>query len=187
MTWQGICKNCGAIASLEEHILIPDKPKASPSQKSIIRRSKNSERNIAKKMVAIDGPDLNYKGIASSTGRIGHVTALRADAISANYLTENKNRKIPTWMAAAWLLIQQRSIDFGKYALLHIEPPNTPKDFPLNGQKYKMSTLHIITQDRHQQLIEEEKVIQALNETFTPDKTDAQLLYEIRELLGQHK
>jgi len=127
-----------------------------------MRRSKNSERNIAKKMVAVDGPDPQYAKIASSTGRIGHITNIRADAISRTYLTENKNRALPSWLVNAWLLINQRAEDFGKNALLHLDPPNMPKEFPLNGVIRKLDTMAVITQARHEELIIKEKRLEEL-------------------------
>ena len=162
--WQGICPSCGKGGTLQEFLLVPVKPvrNAAPSQRSLMRRSKNSERNIAKKMVAVDGPDPQYAKIASSTGRIGHITNIRADAISRTYLTENKNRALPSWLVNAWLLINQRAEDFGKNALLHLDPPNMPKEFPLNGVIRKLDTMAVITQARHEELIIKEKRLEEL-------------------------
>jgi hypothetical protein len=162
IAWSGICKNCGSIGVIEEHILIPPKPKATLTQRGIMSRSKRTERKAARRMVEIDGPDPNFQKIASSTGRVGHITNLQFDAVSKNYATEIKNRKIPTWMVKAWIQIQQRAIDFNKNALLYMEPPNMPKTFPLNGQNHKSSDLVIITQARHEELILAEKELNAI-------------------------
>lgn len=161
--WAGTCyKGCNFSGTLEEVILIPGKPKSNggtTEAKRLRRRAKDSERGIAKRMLAIDGADPNFRNIASSTGRIGHITGMRIDAISQHYVTENKNRKMPTWAIAAWLLINQRAVDFNKNALLHIDPPNMPKTFPSQGGTKKLDTMAIITQTRHEELIQNEKVL----------------------------
>jgi len=110
-------------------------------------------------MSRIDGPDPSYAKIASSTGRIGHITGIRVDAISRTYVTENKNRKLPGWFIDAWLLINQRAKDFNKNALLHIEPPNMPREMHINGQLEKLDTMAVITQTRHEDLIRAEKAL----------------------------
>jgi hypothetical protein len=164
LKWEGSCRNCGEVDTLQEIILVPTSPKSTgtDSARKLRRRAKDSERGIAKRMVTVDGPDPAFAKIASSTGRIGHITGIRVDAISRSYVTENKNRKIPTWMADAWLLINQRAMDFNKNALLHVEPPNMPKEFPLNGTRHKLDTMAIITQTRHEELIRYEKAIQGI-------------------------
>lgn len=161
--WEGSCRKCKNAATLVEFELIPAKPRASPTQRSLMRRSKKSERDIARTMVQVDGPDPLYEKIASSTGRIGHITNIRVDAISKHYVTENKNRVLPKWLIDAWLLIQQRAIDFGKWPLLHLDPPNAPRDFVLNGKKEPMSSLCIITQSRHSDLIQKERELEELH------------------------
>jgi len=164
LKWEGKCRGCGAIGSLEEVILIAQQPKPKPTQttRQLQRRSKRSEREIARRMQDVDGPDPMYKNIASSTGRIGFITGMQVDAVSANYFTENKNRKIPVWLATAWLVINQKAADAGKHALLHVEPPNVPKDFLINGVRQKLGTLAIITQSRHEDLIRNEKALRIL-------------------------
>lgn len=138
----------------------PAKPKAALAQRALNRRAKTSERNIARKMVEIDGPDPNFEKITTSTGRVGQLTHLQFDAISKSYVTENKNRVLPLWLVKAWIQIQQRALDFHKAALLHIEPPNMEKNFPLNGERHKTSNMHIITEERHRELIEKEKELE---------------------------
>ena len=157
--WEGICRNCGGINTLQEIVLIPtkDKPRGTNEARRLRRRAKDSERGIARRMLEADGADPAFKNIASSTGRIGHITGIRVDAVSKNYVTENKNRKVPTWMIDAWILIQQRAHDFNKNALLHVEPPNMPKEIPVNGKLIKLDTMAIISQDRHEELIHIER------------------------------
>lgn len=182
--WAGTCKQCGQTGTLEEYQLIPVKPRANLSQKSLLRRSKTSERNIAKRMQDVDGKDPNFAGIATSTGRIGHITNIRVDGVSKNYFTENKNRVLPKWTIDAWILINQRGQEFHKHPLLHIEPPNMPKDFLLNGERHKLDTMAIIRQDRHEELIEKEKLGEMAREILQSDVSDPQMLYELRALFG---
>jgi len=131
------------------------------------RRAKDSERDIAKRMVAADGADPAFRNIASNTGRIGFITGMRVDAISRSYVTENKNRKMPTWLIDAWILINQRAIDFQKNALLHVDPPNMPRDFVIQGGKRKLDTMAIITQTRHEELISNSRILSELLEEIS--------------------
>lgn len=172
LRWEGICRGCGKGGTLQEVILTPTKvkPVATVDQKALLRRSKNSERAIGKRMLAADGPDHAFDKIATSTGRIGHITNIRVDTVSKNYVVENKNRKIPTWMADAWLLINQKAVQFNKEALLHIEPPNLPKTFSAEGQEFKLDTMAVITQTRHEELIRSERELQELLEAREVDK-----------------
>jgi hypothetical protein len=183
--WEGTCRACGATATLEEVTLIdgPEKKRETTAAKRLRRRAKDSERGIAKRMSAIDGPDPAFSNIASSTGRIGHITGIRVDAVSLNYVTENKNRKIPSWMAAAWILINQRATDFNKNALLHVDPPNLPKTIPVNGKQQKLDTLAIITQTRHEELIRKEKAVKMLLEIVESLPASDDLLTEVFETL----
>jgi hypothetical protein len=158
---------------------------ATPTQKSLIRRSKNSERTIAKRMVAVDGADPQYAKIATSTGRIGHITNIRVDAISRSYVTENKNRSLPSWLTGAWLLINQRAEDFDKHALLHLDPPNMAKEFPINGTMKPLDTMAVITQTRHEELILIEKDLTQIKSILDSQSNDVSKLRQIRELLGK--
>jgi hypothetical protein len=163
LKWQGKCKSCGAIGTINKTSVNPQTANAAAaSTKKLLRRAKDSERNIAKRMTAIDGHDPAFRNIASSTGRIGHITGIQVDAISTNYVIENKNRKMPAWLILAWIIINQKSVDFGKNALLHVDPPNMPREFHSQGGLKKLDTMAIITQTRHEELITNEKVLQAL-------------------------
>jgi hypothetical protein len=144
-----------------------------------MRRSKNSERAIAKRMLVADGPDHAFDNIATSTGRIGHITSIRVDAVSKNYTTENKNTKLPTWLVSAWLLINQKSVQFKKEALLHIEPPNMPKTFESEGNEYKLDTMAVITQTRHESLIKSERALQVILGALNEDSERYQDLIDL--------
>lgn len=186
--WQGICNQCGAIATLQEIVLLPTNVGVTgkDATRRLQRRAKNSERDIARRMSNVDGPDPNYSKIASSTGRIGHITGIRVDAISKTYVTENKNRKLPSWFIDAWILINQRAKDFNKNALLHIEPPNMPKEIQINGRAEKLDTMAVIPQTRHEELIRTE---QALNEMISQYESgilnNIEKIYDI--LYGRNK
>jgi len=187
MKWQGSCKNCHKIGTLQEYQLVPIKPKPTITQKAVQRRSKNSERNIAKRMQDVDGKDPNFEGIATSTGRIGHITNMRVDTVSKHYFTENKNRALPRWIIDAWILINQRAKDFNKVPLLHLEPPDMPKDFLLNGERHKLDTIACIRQDRHEELIRAEAKANTARAILNSDFSDEKMLYELRVLLGAEK
>lgn len=88
-------------------------------------------------------------GIVSETGRVGHVTALQFDAISLHYAAENKNEKVPATWWAYWKKIVEKSADWGKHPLLRIEPTN--------DDATRLPRLHIITEERHAELLEYER------------------------------
>jgi hypothetical protein len=187
LRWGGFCKNCKKQGTLEEHELIAPKPKAALSQRNLGERAKRSERSIARNMLAADGPDPGFKHIASSTGRVGHITALQFDAVSRSYVTENKNRVMPTWLIKAWLQINQRAVDFDKDAFLHIDPPNMPKTFPINGKNMPLSTMAIISETRHEYLVNRDRALSEI-ETTLVERTDldaTNLLAAIRKILRE--
>lgn len=183
--WSGICAGCGKAGTMQEVMLVPlqKTATATASQRSLQRRSKKSERNIAARMTAVDGVDPQYEKITTSTGRVGHITNIRVDAISKHYVTENKNRGLPSWLINAWVLINQRAEDFDKYSLLHLDPPNMPKEFPINGTLHKLDTMAVITQTRHEQLITESKRLDAITEIMNSKSSNLAKLRKIDELL----
>lgn len=187
--WQGVCKVCGRGGEIIENFpAVVSKPRATPEQRRLMRRSKDSERSIARRMLEADGPDPMFKNIASSTGRIGFITGMQVDAISKSYVTENKNRKLPLWLIAAWVQINQKAVDFNKNALLHVEPPNMPRDIPINGVKSKLDTMAIITQGRHEDLIRSEKALTFLLKEITTSnsKITKATLDEVYAILHPH-
>lgn len=179
LKWEGKCRKCGEVGTLQEITIVPSAatPMGTDAARRLRRRAKDSERSIAKRMIAVEGPDPAFSKIASSTGRIGHITGIRVDAVSKTYVTENKNRKLPTWMISAWVLINQRGIDFGKHALLHIEPPNMPREIKINGTVQKLDTMAIISQSRHEELIRSEIALHTLlNQLNSIDNSDLNAL-----------
>jgi hypothetical protein len=104
-----------------------------------------------------DGPDPVMKpggGIVSETGRVGHVTALQFDALSLHYAAENKQEKVPASWWNYWLKIVQRAAEWSKNPLIRIEPTND--DRRVGG--VQIPILHIITEDRHKELLDYEKL-----------------------------
>lgn len=183
IVWEGKCRSCTAIGTLEEVTLSTRKQSnATIDQRRLRRRAKDSERGIAKRMVASDGPDPSFSKIASSTGRIGHISGLRIDAVSRTYVTENKNRKMPTWFIAAWVLINQRGEDFNKHILLHIDPPNMPKEYLSQGLKKKLDTMAVIRQSRHEELIKKEKALGELEQILFSDVIDEAKLQQAQKV-----
>lgn len=120
-----------------------------------IKRSKQSERDLGHWLLKHDGlTDPKWLGIASSTGRVGHLTGLQFDCISDHYTAENKQVKMPATMLKWWIQITQIAATHGKDALLRIEPTN---DVKIMGAPKKISSLHIITEERHAELLRKEK------------------------------
>lgn len=100
---------------------------------ALLRRSKTSEREFARWMVKHDGPDTRMRGLTTSTGRIGHVTGIRADTLSATFIGENKNARLNATLAKFWQLICEKGLEWVKHPVLHWEPSNA-KDYPVNGK-----------------------------------------------------
>lgn len=188
LKWQGICSNCNKGGTLEEITLAPRKVStATDTQRKLRRRAKTSERDIAKRMTAIDGADPSFSRITSSTGRTGHISGMRVDAISRTYVIENKNRKMPTWLIAAWILICQKGDEYNKNILLHVDPPNMPREYPTLGTKKKLDTMAIITQSRHEELIQKERVLSEAIFIMKSDIIDKNKFQLIKNLIDPHE
>lgn len=188
LTWQGICAGCKKGGTLQEHVIIPVKvkTKATAAQKTVRRRWKTVERDAARSMIEADGADPAFKGIASSTGKIGHITNIQADAVSRTYMTEVKNRNLPAWLITAWIQIQQKADEFNKNALLFMDPPNMPRDYPVNGVKKKTGKMAVITQTRHEELIVAAKERDAIRDVLENETglSGTARLKKIRDILG---
>jgi hypothetical protein len=139
------------------------KPTSSESYREkhrILRRSKDSERKFAKWLVEHDGPDPRLHGtLTTSTGRVGHITNIRADCLSRSFLGENKNVILPATLGKWWQLICEKAIEWHKDPVLHWEPPNKDK-FPVAGRP--LPDLYILNESRYARLLEcERKAIEA--------------------------
>lgn len=117
-----------------------------------LRRSKDVERTVGKWLMEHDGPDPTMFGIASTTGRVGHINQMQIDILSKTYATEVKNIKMPLRFLAFWDKIVLRASERGKEPLLVVEPSNI--EF---GLRKHAPRLHIISEDRHEALLETER------------------------------
>lgn len=120
-----------------------------------LRRSKEVERDVGRWLLQHDGPDPLMVGIASSTGRVGHITGMQIDVLSKTYATEVKNIKMPIKFLAFWDKIVARAVERGKEPLLVVEPSNLQV-----GMRKHVPRLHIISEDRHEELLRKEKEIE---------------------------
>lgn len=122
----------------------------------LLRRSKESEREGGKWFIEHDGPDPRFppgNGIVTKTGRVGHVNSLQYDIHSARYAVENKHVRLNATWLGWWVKIVSRAMEHGKHPCLRIDPSNKPGMFVYNGHRYKLPVMHIITAERHAQLL----------------------------------
>lgn len=126
----------------------------------LVRRSKQSEREGGKWFIEHDGPDPAFmpgNGLVTSTGRVGHLTALQYDIHSLHYAVENKHIRLNATWLTWWVKILSKAMDQRKEACLRIDPSNKPGTFVHNGFRHKLPVLHIITAERHAWLLECER------------------------------
>jgi hypothetical protein len=126
-------------------------PEQKKSKRALLRRSKDVEREFARWLTSEDGFDEKYRNLTSSTGRIGQITGIQADILSVHYLGEAKNEKFPLKWLRYWHKIVQKSTEWRKDPILLILPPNRAEVDP------KLPALHIITPERHAELLRKEK------------------------------
>lgn len=110
-------------------------------------RSKQSERDLGHWLLEHNGECPDYQKIASSTGRVGHITELQFDVVSKHYAAENKHVKIPKKLLGWWEQIVSIAAKHGKQPLLRLDPSNDGKH----------PELHIITKERHEYLLDMEE------------------------------
>lgn len=183
--WIGLCLSCGKGGTIKETtVTLTKESRDTDRARRVRRRSKDSERALAKRMATIDGEDPAFDRVASKHGRIGFITNIRADSVSSNYIHENKNRPLPKWLADAWLLILTKGIEFNKHALLHIDPPNLPKEYLFQGIKRKTDSIAMIQQSRHEDLIIAERNFKLIKEIMDSNESNLIRIRKIREILG---
>ena len=117
-----------------------------------VRKSKQSERDLGHFLLQHDGPDPAYRLISSSTGRVGHISDLQFDVVSRSYAAENKNVKVPLKLLRWWEQIGRIAHEHGKCPMLRIVPSN----------EGKYQEMHIITADRHKELLQTENRLRDL-------------------------
>lgn len=118
-----------------------------------LRKSKQSERDLGHFLLDHNGEDPTFKLISSSTGRVGHITELQFDVVSLDYAAENKNVKVPKKILGWWDQIVTVAKKHSKQPLLRIVPSNDDKKYP---------EMHIITAERHQELLDTESRMRGL-------------------------
>ena len=119
-----------------------------------IKRSKQAERDLGHWLLKHDGKDPRLSGLTTSTGRVGHLTHLQFDVLSKSYAAECKQVKVPAKLFGWWRQIVSIATTQGKDALLYIEPTNTD----VQGKKIRVPELHILTAERHAELLRKEKI-----------------------------
>jgi len=113
-------------------------------------RWKRVEQILARWLMKHDGPDprLHNKGWVSSIGRVAQTTQAGFDCLSLHYCGESKSmEKFPKWLADAWKQVIDKAKHNSKAALLYLWMPNVPP-------------LHIITAERHAELLGYEREIE---------------------------
>ncbi len=110
-------------------------------------KGKRLERDLGKFLLTYDGMCPIWGEIASSTGRIGHITELGMDVVSHTYVAEAKHREsMPQWFIGAWEQILEKGETHNKVPLLAVK-------------KNRVKIMHIITEERHAELLECEKLV----------------------------
>lgn len=110
-------------------------------------KGKRLERQQGKWLLKNDGECDKWGGMASSTGRVGHITELQVDLISKSYAGEAKNRSnAPKWLFGAWKQIVEKAEQYNKDALLVVN--KDARTYPV---------MHVITTKRHAELLEIER------------------------------
>lgn len=133
-----------------------------------LRRSKESERDLGRFLLQHNGPDLTLGVITSSTGRVGHITDLQFDVLSLDYAAENKHVMVSKQLLGWWMQIGRVAAKYGKHPLLRIAPSNVGK-YP---------EMHIITADRHAELLRYEK-LGRLSLRMSKENTEARKLRDL--------
>jgi hypothetical protein len=131
-----------------------------------IERAKKKERDSGKWLLEHDGPDPEWMKIASSTGRTGQINDLQMDVVSKHYAGEVKNIRMSLKLLRFWDKIIRVADRHSKVPVMIIYPSN-----PLitaNHQLFagnRIPPWHIITAERHQQLLEKEKIADKVKTT----------------------
>lgn len=139
-------------------------------QQRRLKRAKQRERDAGHWLLKHDGEDPHWKRISSSTGRVGHISQFQFDVISATYAGEVKNIKLPKKLIDFWIQIVQVAAGHHKEPALIIYPSN--QDIIVQGFKKRLPAMHIITEERHAELLDLEKRYYAVMEDMPVDFKD---------------
>lgn len=126
-----------------------------------IKRSKQAERDVGHWLLRHDGMDPRWTNIASSAARVGHITNMQMDVVSNHYAGEVKNIKVPANLWKFWQQIVNIATQHGKDPLLAIVPTNEGL-----GLRKHYPSMHIITEERHAQLLEAERRLEEIDDTL---------------------
>lgn len=128
-------------------------------QKRRLRKSKQTERDSGKWLLEHDGEDPIWRNVSSSTGRVGHITQLQFDVVSRSYAGEVKNIIVPARLFGFWIKILSIATSHAKNPVLIIVPNNEHKQ---TGFPKKVPAMHIITEDRHAELLSKERILESM-------------------------
>lgn len=125
-----------------------------PSSRS--QRWKRCEREDSRWLRDHDGVDPVMARVATSTGRLGHITYMGLDTSSLHYVGETKARKLPQWVIDAWTQINQIALDRKDRApILFLHPGgDNETTFVHDGKSHRLPTMHVMTEERHRHLLE---------------------------------
>jgi hypothetical protein len=132
-------------------------------QKRRLRKAKQTERDSGKWLLEHDGPDPAWQTVSSSTGRVGHITQLQFDVVSRQYAGEVKNIIVPAKIFGFWMKIVSIASMHRKNPVLIIAPNN---EYKQTGFPKKAPTMHIITEERHAELLQKEKEFDNIKTSF---------------------
>jgi hypothetical protein len=105
-----------------------------------------------------------FSRIKSTLNRVGHIVSLGYDLTSEGYVAEVKERSsLPSWLWQSWIQIQQVGLTRKKHFVLFLHAKGADKNFTFEGKKYPVANpIHLISQQRHEQLLEAEHERDAL-------------------------
>ena len=131
---------------------------AKPSTRS--QAWKRDERSVSQWFQNHDGVNGTFSKIATSTGRLGHITQLQVDSASAHYCIEVKRRETaPAWLTDCWSQINQIAGLHGFSPVLVLRLPS--EHYIFEGKQRPLPLLHIITPERHAVLLACEREAEA--------------------------
>lgn len=170
---------------------MPGVPKPPKPEKSRIKGGKErsrdpswkkSERESARWLQDQAGVDPNPPVPPSSTGRVGHFTMLGYDTTSARYVGEVKRRELPKWILEAWVQIVQCALRRGdRHPVAIFDYSNEQGYFVYNEKKLKLPQMHVITPERHAELLRYEDAVKGAERVSEITKGDIMDIVEAPE------
>ena len=123
------------------------------------KKWKTTEREAARWVQDNAGVDPEPPVEPTSTGRVGHL--LQYDLTSKRYIGEVKNRDLAKWIHDAWIQLLQLAKRRGNRHVLMILAGSTEAQmyFQCEGKRARTPLMHIITPERHAELLGYEAAI----------------------------